>query len=345
MTDRKEFRKCVGRNAAADTTRGDGRILNSTPHPQSVGVAAYMNPGSEAHFLTSRRWAVSDGTYWGAPPTSSKLGNGVYGTSFDPNRGPKLVRKDIVTDGLIELPDASSGIVLREFESFWQKRNVFKDHGFLHKRGYLLWGPPGSGKSSALQLMMWQLVTAGGVVLFVDHPPVATMCLALLRQVEPDRPVVVIMEDIDAIVQRYGEADLLALLDGESQIDGVVYLATTNYPERLDARFVDRPSRFDTITYFGMPSSLARETYFKAKDTMLAADASECARWVKKSAGFSVAHLREMLVAVRCLDQDLDHVVARLEEMHERKPTSDDAPDKPTFGFSRGLNGHREMFV
>ena len=60
------------------------------------------------------------------------------------------------------------------------------------------------------------------------------------------------------------------------------------------------------------------------------------ATWVRKSAGFSVAHLKEMIVGVRCLGQSLDQVVTRLEEMHERKPTSDDTPDRQATGFLNG---------
>lgn len=324
------FRDLVGTQIASASA------VPQSPYPPPIAV------DKERVIADPKRWAVSDGVYWGAPPTVERIDPGVYMVGYQEGRGPVLMKKDIVTDGLIELPDPATGVVLREFETFWSRREIFKAHGFLHKRGYLLWGPPGSGKTSALQLMMRKLVAAGGIVLLVDHPGIATLCVALLRKIEPDRPTIVVLEDIDAIVQRYGEAELLALLDGESQIDGVVYLATTNYPERLDKRFVDRPSRFDTITYFGMPSAAARAMYFKAKDKALAEDEAEVQRWVRKSQGFSVAHLREMLVAVRCLDQDLDHVVKRLEELHERKPTSEDTPDRKAFGFARGLNGNGE---
>ena len=148
--------------------------------------------------------------------------------------------------------------------------------------------------------------------------------------------MICVLEDFDALVERYGENLFLAILDGEAQVDNVIFVATTNYPERLDKRFVDRPSRFDTIMYVGMPSAEARRVYFAAKDPILAADPAEMATWVRKSAGFSVAHLKEMIVGVRCLGQSLDQVVTRLEEMHERKPTSDDTPDRQATGFLNG---------
>lgn len=60
--------------------------------------------------------------------------------------------------------------------------------------------------------------------------------------------------------------------------------------------------------------------------------------WVKASDGFSIAHLKEMIVAVKCFGQPLNAVVKRLEEMQARKPTSERAPDKPSTGFLNGFH-------
>jgi SpoVK/Ycf46/Vps4 family AAA+-type ATPase len=88
--------------------------------------------------------------------------------------------------------------------------------------------------------------------------------------IEKHRPIVVMIEDIDAIVDKKGESAMLALLDGELQIDNVVFVATTNYPERLDKRLVNRPSRFDEIIKIGMPSAAARAQYIINKVPRLA---------------------------------------------------------------------------
>jgi SpoVK/Ycf46/Vps4 family AAA+-type ATPase len=139
------------------------------------------------------------------------------------------------------------------------------------------------------------------------------------------------MEDIDALVHRYGENEFLALLDGEAQVDRICFVATTNYPERLDKRFVDRPSRFDTIKYVGMPTAAARRLYLQNREPDLGDDLEA---WVRLSDGFSIAHLKEMIIAVRCLGQDLDDVVERLESLRTSKADSARAPDSQSFGFA-----------
>lgn len=283
----------------------------------------------------AKRWAANHDTFWGATQTYDALPAGLYRCEVAPNVGPVLLRQRVETDSLLELPDDAAGSIIREFETFWKIEEEFNKRGFLHKRGFLLWGPPGSGKTSAVHLLVKRLIRDyDGVVLFLDQPQVAAQCLQMARSIETKRPMIAIMEDLDALVSKYGEHEYLALLDGEAQVGNIVFLATTNYPEMLDRRFVDRPSRFDTVRFIGMPSADARRTYLIAKEPSLAESADELAQWVDQSDGFSVAHLKEMIVAVRCFGQPLAEVVERLGEMQARRPTSGDAPDRLGIGFS-----------
>jgi ATP-dependent 26S proteasome regulatory subunit len=55
----------------------------------------------------------------------------------------------------------------------------------------------------------------------------------------------------------------LSVLDGENQVDKVLNIATTNYPEKLDRRLVGRPRRFDRLIYIDMPNHVVRREYFK----------------------------------------------------------------------------------
>lgn len=280
----------------------------------------------------AKRWAAHFDTFWGATQTYDELPCGLYRAGECPQRGVLLVRQHLETDNLLELPDDASASIIAEFKRFWEIGDEFRKRGFLHKRGYLLWGPPGSGKTSCVHILVKRLITElGGVVLFIDHPRLAAGALQMMRTIEPKRPLIAIMEDLDALTAKFGENEFLALLDGEAQVDNVCFLGTTNYPERLDGRFVDRPSRFDTVRYIGMPSAEARKVYLKAKEPSL--DAAELALWVRRSEGFSVAHLKEMIIAIRCFGQSLDEAVGRLEQMHERRPTSEDSPERQYAGF------------
>ena len=128
---------------------------------------------------------------------------------------------------------------------------------------------------------------------------------------------------MDALVYEYGESGYLAMLDGESQVSNVVFIATTNYPEKLDKRFVDRPSRFDTIQLIPMPGEAARRVYLQIKEITLVDE--ELEHWVDISKGFSIAHLKEMIISNRCYGRPIEKVVKRLRKMNKTHLTSDDA--------------------
>jgi SpoVK/Ycf46/Vps4 family AAA+-type ATPase len=228
-------------------------------------------------------------------------------------------------DELMRLPDSASEDIYQNIETFWTKEEHFRSFGFLWKRGILLWGPAGSGKTSTLQLISQSIVEKGGLSVYVSHPAVTAQGLAIFRRIEPDRPCVVMLEDLDAMISNHGEHEVLALLDGELQIDNVVFIATTNYPERLDKRIVNRPSRFDIVKLIGMPNAEAREMYLSRKNKRLVDNPAELAQWVKESDQFSIAHLKELIVSVEVFEVSLDHAIKRLRKMMDFHPKSDDA--------------------
>lgn len=287
---------------------------------------------------SEKRWASKDKYFYGVTSTYDMLPSGTYRCEVSPNIGTILVKQIIETDNLLELPDSTIEKIISEFEQFWKLEEPFKSRGFLMKRGFLLWGPPGSGKTSGIHILANKLKDLGGIVLFLDNPETAAGCLQMLRNIEPTRKIIAIIEDLDALVERYGENEYLALLDGESQVDNIFFVATTNYPERLDKRFVDRPSRFDTIWNVGMPTEEARRIYFKTKEPTISEEELEV--WVKRTEDYSIAHLKEVIIAVKCFGQSLDDVIERLDEMKYVKAKSDGFGGK--FGFSRGYDDEDE---
>lgn len=284
------------------------------------------------------RWSEADGLFWRAKKTHAIIPPGLYNCVQVDGIGPALKRQELKTDDLLVLPEPNSEKIINEFERFWTLEERYQRFGFLFKRGFLLWGPPGSGKTSLINLMMRTIIEMyNGIIVVIEDADTAVPCLSMIRKNEPSRPLITIMEDLDALVERWGEAGYLNLLDGSEQVDNVIHIGTTNYPERLDKRFVDRPSRFDTVVKIGMPGWEAREAYFRnrfeGKDLEWYSD-DEVEKWVRASKGFSVAHMREMIISVCCLGQSLQEVVDRLEKMHERKPTSERDPDGPQVGFA-----------
>ena len=311
--------------------------LGSKPRTPEVAVAATSRgqPPQEdwAKVLASAScWARSGDSYFPVNSVVNTVPPGAFRVAMS-NQGPYLNKMAINIDNLLALPDSATEVLLEEFSQFWRLKPAFDKRGFTFKRGMLMWGPPGSGKTSAIWQMTQKLVKdQKGIVLFVEEPNYVIWMLTLLRRIEPDRPVVIVYEDIDAIIQNHGEHQLLALLDGEFQTNNVIHIATTNYPGRLDRRFIDRPSRFDTIMKIGMPTAAARRVYFMNKEPELTEETLE--RWVEKTDGYSVAHLREVCIATQCLMQSEEQVFTRLDKMKRSTyELNDEGEERNQIGF------------
>lgn len=274
-------------------------------------------------------WSCSGDVFWGSPNAETMIAPGFYQCGMSARTGAYLNRMNVKLDTLIRLPDPICDMLLAEFVKFWDIETTRKmaERGLAVKRGLILWGPPGSGKTSALALMAQHMVLEKqGVVIVANEPQVTTACIHMFRKIEPARPLVVIYEDLDALVQMHGEAGYLALLDGENQVPGVVNVATTNYPERLDKRFIDRPGRFDRVQFVDMPQEPARIAYFRAKVPDI--DEVTLERWVKATHGWSIAHLRELVVARMALDEDEQGIIDRLNQMRDMAADSEKPPEQ-----------------
>lgn len=262
--------------------------------------------------ISKTQWTANEsGVFMAVPPTRQKLPAGVYTVTVK-NNIPVFVKQELVVDDLMKFPESLSDKVFGEIDGFWAKGDVFKEYGFLHRRGYIFYGPQGSGKTAMVQQIIQSVVAKDGVVFICEHPGILVLGLTTFRGVEPNRPIVCVFEDIDSIIKNYGDDYLLALLDGENQIDKVLNIATTNYPEMLDKRIVARPRRFDRVIKVGMPGADIRREYFRHK---LKIKEEELEKWVEASEDFSFAACAELVISVKCLGHEFDKAVEVLSSL------------------------------
>jgi len=331
-TPKIRFAEGVGATTDCDKVCDEEATEEESPPLTSSGDETKIPTAQEiAH--TAKMWAVSGQAYFPSDYTTKGLPPGYYVVEHC-NRGYYFYKTPMNLDDLLILPDSATEEIIEHIEYFWTREAQFRELGFLWKRGIMLYGPAGGGKTSTLQLLSKRIIERGGLSIYLKNPHNTSHGLEILRRIEPDRPIIVLLEDIDALIKDCGESEILAILDGELQIDNVVFIATTNYPEDLDKRLINRPSRFDIVKEIGMPTSEARKIYLETKNPRLALQENqhELDRWVKESRGFSVAHLKEMILAVEALGESIDSVIVRLKKMMTQKPHSSDSENK-SIGF------------
>ncbi|CAE6413360.1 unnamed protein product [Rhizoctonia solani] len=150
--------------------------------------------------------------------------------------------------------------LLEDAKDFLAKEKWYSDHGIPYRRGYLLYGAPGSGKSSSIHALASELT----LDIYVVPLGLKTIDDTTLAKLISNTPVhcILLYEDIDAaFVDRsaspeQGQSDnhvnhagvtlsgLLNTIDGVQAQEGRLLFATTNCPERLDPA-LSRPGRMD----------------------------------------------------------------------------------------------------
>lgn len=258
-------------------------------------------------------WAVGGGKrFWTPSDVTDKLPAGVYDVGVSSRIGVYLDKKTVVHDNLLNLPSLGGKAILEEISKFWNMRDKFRELGFVHKRGILLHGEPGCGKTSLVNLLIQQIVNeVGGIVLMGDLGGVS-MGIQLIRQREPERPIFVPLEDVDGLMAQ--EQYLLNLLDGANQSDGVVFLATTNYLHKLPPRLVSRPSRFDLIKQIGHPDLTDMTAYVRYVAPPVITN-DRCKEIAKHIVDLPMAFVKEMVILCCAYDMTPVDARARLDEI------------------------------
>ncbi len=166
--------------------------------------------------------------------------------TLEPVAPPEGSRDDLV------LPDAVWAAIDRNVARVFARRDRLHAAGLSSRRGLLLHGPPGSGKT-ALTRVLTREHAGEATVILAEAPAIVRDAPALFAELDALTPALVIIEDLDLLVgSRRARPDRTVPLQGLLQaLDGahgprrdLVTIATTNAPDALDAALT-RAGRFD----------------------------------------------------------------------------------------------------
>lgn len=210
--------------------------------------------------------------------------------------------REAAWDDLI-LPPALKQQIHDDLAGFFGARNTYRQYAIPWKRGVVLIGPPGNGKTHAIKALANLLAKPCLYVKSIDsnqrheHGNIRQV----FERARALAPCLLVLEDLDTLVTASNRSFILNELDGFAGNDGILTLATTNYPEKLDPAILDRPSRFDRKYHFGLPAEPERRAFVARWSERLVAEMRLSELGVYEAAirteGFSYAYLKELMLS------------------------------------------------
>ena len=157
--------------------------------------------------------------------------------------------------------------------------NLYRQVGLTPTRGILLVGPSGTGKTAMARALSGEkqipLIAVDGPQLYSKWLGESEKALReVFKKARRAAPCLLFFDTIDALAPRLsGEqlgadvhqrilGQLLREIDNLRDVKGVILLAATNRPERVDPALL-RSGRFDYIVRFANPDAAAREAIIR----------------------------------------------------------------------------------
>lgn len=206
-------------------------------------------------------------------------------------------------------------------ENFLASKDFYLENRIPWKRGILLYGKPGNGKTSIIRTIMSAY----------NFKPVTIVAGAndeAVREAftysEDQSPALLYFEDLDSLLEKSVDiSSFLNLMDGISAKNGLLVIATANDVKKLKSNITERPSRFDRK--FEIPPPNAEMAYIYLKrwfgNLITLKKCRELAKYASKYE-FSYAYLKELYISAMFealahnrkapTEKDVQHALNRL---------------------------------
>jgi hypothetical protein len=194
------------------------------------------------------------------------------------------------------LPQTIKDEVRSLVENFLASKDFYLENRIPWKRGILLYGKPGNGKTSIIRT----------IISNYNFKPVTVAAGAndeavreAFTYAEDQSPSLLYFEDLDSLLEKsLDPSTFLNLMDGISAKNGLLIIATANEVKKLKSNITDRPSRFDRKFEIPLPNAEMAYIYLKRwfGNLITAKQCRELAKYAAKY-DFSYAYLKELYIS------------------------------------------------
>jgi ATPase family associated with various cellular activities (AAA) len=208
-------------------------------------------------------------------------------------------RPTLTADALV-LPADTLEAVRRQVVETARHKDRLLAAGQHLKRGLLLHGPPGVGKTHTIRYLMSSLTETTVVQVTGESMHLIGAACSVARALQPS---MVVVEDVDLIAEDRGEHpgrhpllfQLLNEMDGLEEDADVVFVLTTNRPDLLEPALASRPGRVDQAVELQLPDLAARRRLFDLYRGRLEVDRSNLDDVLARAEGVTASFVKELL--------------------------------------------------
>jgi ATPase family associated with various cellular activities (AAA) len=181
-------------------------------------------------------------------------------------------------------------------ENFLESKDFYQENRIPWKRGILLYGKPGNGKTSIIRTIMSVYNFKPVTVVSGANDEAAREAF---NYAEEQSPALLYFEDLDSLLEKsLDPSSFLNLMDGISAKNGLLVVATANEVKKLKANITDRPSRFDRKYEIPLPNAEMAYIYLRRwfGNLLTLKKCKELAKYASKHE-FSYAYLKELYIS------------------------------------------------
>ncbi|KAL6504070.1 hypothetical protein OROGR_025993 [Orobanche gracilis] len=274
------------------------KIARSTPGFVGADLAALTNKAGNLamkRIIDERKVVFSKESTdrdcnedWWRQPWSNEEMEKLSITMADFEEAAKMVQPSSRREGFSAIPNVKWGdvgglhLLRQEFDRYIVRRIKFpedyEDFGVDLETGFLLYGPPGCGKTLIAKAVANE---AGANFIHIKGPELLNKYVGeselavrtIFSRARTCSPCILFFDEVDALTTKRGKEggwvverllnQLLVELDGAEHRRGIYVIGATNRPEVMD-RAVLRPGRFGKLMYVPLPSPDERGMILKA---------------------------------------------------------------------------------
>jgi len=209
-------------------------------------------------------------------------------------------RRPTLAAGQVILAPETVAQIQRQVVEVARHKDRLREAGQHLKRGLLLYGPPGVGKTHTVRYLTASLLGTTVIQLTGNALHLIAEACSVARTLQP---AMVIIEDVDLIAEDRGMHpgqhpllfQLLNEMDGLAEDADVVFVLTTNRADLLEPALAARPGRVDQAVELQLPDAAARRALIELYRGTLQVDLTDLDDVLARTEGVTASFLKELL--------------------------------------------------